>query len=265
MSTTITIQARAAQGLPFDDVLIIDAHAHLGSFPMIHAPFSDASGLLGSMNRIGIRTTCLSSSYAICSDYVRGNDEVAATVRAYPGRFLGYAVINPNYPEEIERELGRCLDDLGFWGVKLHPDIHRYPPDGPSYLRVYAYMNERGGVILSHAFGDVRLLDRLSATYPNVVFIQAHEGGAYDGRTPSPYVPLLRERENVYLDTTLSIVRAGAIERLVDDSGADRLLFATDVPFLDNAHQLGRITHARISEEDKRKILGVNMQRLLAR
>ena len=265
MSAAPTIQDLAGRGLPLTDVPVVDAHAHLGPFPMIHAPFADAAGLLASMDRTGIRLTCVSSSYAICADYRRGNDEVAAVLRAHPDRFAGYAVINPHYPEDIERELARCLDELGCWAVKLHPAIHQYPPDGPAYRRVYAWMNERGGAILSHTFGDARELDRLSATYPNVVFIQGHEAGAYDGRTPSPYAPLLCERDNVYLDTTLSIVRQGAIEMLVEAAGADRLLFATDVPFLDNAHQIGRITHARIPEEDKRKILGSNALGLLER
>lgn len=263
MSDALTVQARAARGLPLDDLVVIDAHAHLGPFPMIHAPFPDAPGLVASMDRIGIRTTCVSSSQAICSDYRAGNDAVAAAIRDFPGRFVGYAVINPNYPEDIESELARCLDGLGFWGVKLHPDVHRYPPDGPAYERVYAAMQERGGVILSHTFRDAAYLDHLSATFPNVVFIQAHAAGAYDGRTPSPYVPLLRERANVYLDSCLSSARYGGFETLVDAAAADHILFATDVPFLDNAHQIGRVTHARLPEEAKRKILGLNMQRLL--
>ena len=265
MTAMLTIQDRAALGLPLTSLPVIDAHAHLGPFPMIHAPFADASGLLASMDRIGIQTTCVSSSYAICADYRRGNDEVAVAVHAHPDRFVGYAVINPHYQEDIERELARCLDELGFWAVKLHPAIHQYPPDGPAYHRIYAWMEERGGVILSHTFGDARDLDRLSAAYPNVVFIQGHGAGAYDGRMPSPFVPLLRERDNIYLDTTLSIVRNGAIETLVEAAGADRLLFATDVPFLDNAHQIGRITHAEIPDEAKRMILGGNAERLLNR
>ena len=265
MSAASTIQAFAGRGLPLTGLPVVDAHAHLGPFPMIHAPFADAAGLLASMDRVGIRLACVSSSYAICADYRRGNDEVAAVIRAHPGRFAGYGVINPHYPEDVERELARCLDELGCWAVKLHPAIHRYPPDGPAYHRTYAWMNERGGVILSHTFGDARDLDRLSAAYPNVVFVQGHEAGAYDGRLPSPFVPLLRERENIYLDTTLSIVRHGALETLVEAASADRLLFATDVPFLDNAHQLGRIAHARINEEDKRKILGGNALGLLDR
>ena len=265
MTSTLSIQDRATRGLRFDDLPVIDAHAHLGPFAMIHAPYSDAAGLLASMDQIGITLTCLSSSWAICSDYRRGNDEVAAAVRAHPGRFAGYAVINPHYPDDIELELNRCLDNLDFWAVKLHPAVHEYPPDGPAYHRVYAQIQERGGVILSHSFGDAQTLGRLGAAYPKVTFIQAHSGGAYDGRTPSPFAPLLRDRDNIYMDVTLSIVRFGGIETLVEAASADRLLFATDVPFLDNAHQLGRITHARIDEADKRKILGLNMRGLLSR
>jgi predicted TIM-barrel fold metal-dependent hydrolase len=260
-----TLRARAARGLPLDPRATVDAHAHLGGFPMIHAPFSDTAGLLASMDRIGIGTTCLSSSHAICADYRRGNDEAAAAVRAHPERFVGYGVINPHYPEDLDREVARCLDELGLWGIKLHPAIHEYPPDGPSYQRVYAQLQERGGVILSHSFGDAPLLDRLATAYPDVVFIQGHAAGAHDGRTPSPYVAVLRAHPNVYLDTTLSGVRQGGIETLVEAAGADQLLFATDAPFLDNAHQVGRITHAQIAEEDKRKILGLTMRRLLGR
>ena len=129
--------------------------------------------------------------------------------------------------------------------VKLHPTWHAYPPDGPGYLRVYAYLQERKGVVLSHTFGSAPILDKLSAAYPDVTFIHAHVGGGYDGRLPNPWVPLMRERPNVYLDTVLSVVHFGGFEALVEAAGADKLLMGTDAPFEDNAHQIGRVTHAR--------------------
>jgi hypothetical protein len=263
--STLTIAERASRGMPLSDLTVIDAHGHLGPSSLVHTAYNTAEDLLDSMNRIGIRRACVSSLLALHVDYRRGNDQMAEIVRRYPDRILGYAVINPNYPEAIERELTRGLDTLGLGAVKIHPSWHAYPADGPAYQRVYAYMNERGGVILSHTFDSPAVLAAISAAYPNVSFIHAHVGGGHDGRTPSPWAPLLRDRDNVYLDTVLSVVSFGGIEKLVEAVGADKLLFGTDGAWMDNAHQIGRITHADISDEDKKKILGLNMQRILSR
>jgi predicted TIM-barrel fold metal-dependent hydrolase len=259
------LRERAARGETLRDVLIIDNHAHLGRVATECFTYPDAEGILWSMDRIGIRLTCVSASQSLASDYRMGNDQVAAAVRGYPDRFAGYVVINPNYQSDIEAEIHRGLDTLGLWAVKLHPAWHEYPPDGPAYQRVYAIMQERKGVVLSHTYGDVRIMDRLCASYPDVTFIHAHVGGGYDGRLPAPWTSLLRERGNLYLDTVSTVVPYGGIEKLVAQIGADRLVFGTDVPGQNPAHQLGRITHAEIAEEDKLKILGLNMQRIMSR
>ena len=261
----MTIRSLASQGAPLTHYHVIDAHAHLGRYPNIHVVHGDAGGILGSMDRIGIQTTCLSAFRALGGDYHRGNDEVASVVARYPGRFLGYGVINPNYPDDIEAELHRCLDALGLFAIKLHPTMHNYPPDGPAYHRVYTAMQVRQGLVLSHTFGDPATLERLAAGYPNVTFLVAHVAGTYDPALAESYAVLMEARPNVFLDTVLSQVYYGDLEQWVAAVGASRLVFGSDVPFNDNAHQIGRITHADISEEDKRMILGGTMARILER
>ena len=260
-------QEAARRGLALNDAdvacRVIDAHAHLGRCPGIHAAYGDAEGMLASMDRIGIQTACLSSFQALGGDYCRGNEAVADAVRCNPGRFMGYAVINPNYPDDIEREISRCLDDLELFAVKLHPTYHGMAPDAPTYHRVYAMMQVRRGVILSHTFGDPGTLERLAAGYPDVTFIEAHTAATYTAHLAESYAVVMAARLNVYLDTCLSRVYYGDLEQWVDAVGADRLLFGTDAPFNDNAHQIGRVTHAVIPEEDKRAILGGNMVRIL--
>ena len=263
--TPLTIAERASRGMPLNDLNVIDAHGHLGLSSMVHTAYNTAEDLLDSMDRIGIRRACISSLLALHADYRRGNDQMAEIVKRYPERILGYVVINPNYPETIEQELTRGLDTLGLGAVKIHPSWHAYPADGPAYQRVYAFMNERGGVILSHTFDSPSVLAAISAAYPKVDFIHAHVGGGYDGRAPFAWAPLVRDRDNVYLDTVLSVVSFGGIEKLVEAVGADKIIFGTDGAWMDNAHQIGRITHAEISDADKAKILGLNMQRLLSR
>jgi hypothetical protein len=260
-----TIESSARLGEPLIGDRVIDAHAHLGICPAIHAAYGDAKGLLASMDRIGIETTCLSTFQALSGDYRRGNDLAAEVQWRYPGRFLGYGVINPNYPGAIEREVARCLDDLHLLGIKLHPTEHAYPPDGPAYHRVYTMMQVRRGLVLSHTFGDPGTLERIAAGYPDVTFIVAHVAATYEPKLAEALAVVMNACPNVYLDTCLSRVYYGDVERWVEAVGADRLLFGSDVPFNDNAHQIGRVTHAHIPEVEKRVILGGNMASLIAR
>ncbi|MGC9347481.1 MAG: amidohydrolase family protein [Anaerolineae bacterium] len=259
-----TIKTSALSGWSLVNYQVIDAHAHLGIWPTIHAAYGDAEGLLASMDRIGIETACLSTFQALGGDYRRGNDLAAEVQARYPGRFLGYGVINPNYQDDIEREVARCLDDLDLLGIKLHPTSHACPPDGPAYQRVYAMMQVRRGLVLSHTYGDPSTLERIAAGYPDVTFILAHAAATYEPEMAESLAVVMEARPNVYLDTCLSRVYYGDLERWVAAAGADRLLFGSDVPFNDNAHQIGRVTHADISEEDKRAILGGNMAALIA-
>lgn len=261
----MTIRSLASQGNPLTQYCVIDAHAHLGHCPSVHAAHADAAGILGSMDQIGIQITCISAFQALGGDYHQGNDHVARTVARHPGRFLGYGVINPNYPDDLEAELHRCLDTLGLFAIKMHPVWHAYPPDGPAYHRVYAAMQVRQGIVLSHTFGEPRTLERLAAGYPDVTFIVAHVAGTYDPALAESYAILMEARPNVFLDTVLSRVYYRDIEQWVAVVGASRLVFGSDVPFNDNAHQIGRITHADLSEEDKQMILGGTMARILAR
>jgi hypothetical protein len=50
---------------------------------------------------------------------------------------------------------------------------------------------------------------------------------------------------------------------LTEKVGADKILFGSDMPFVNANAQIGKILYARISDEDKRKILGLNMANIL--
>ena len=59
-----------------------------------------------------------------------------------------------------------------------------------------------------------------------------------------------------------SVADEGVVEMAVRTLGADRLLFACDMSM---TASVGRIRGAEISDADKRKILGANMQHILSR
>jgi hypothetical protein len=187
-------------------------------------------------------------------------------VRDYPGRFIGFAVINPNYSErEIRLEMSRCTEKLGMKAFKLHSGFHEYPPDGPNYFPVFEYADAHGYVILSHTWGrDAAYLDEIARQFRNACFIIGHGTVNKDfGLSGSPgYEELLRKRDNVFLSLT-SCYKFGEVERLVKKAGSEKILFGTDLDYLDGAFQLGNLAYARISDEDKRKILGLNMKQII--
>ena len=68
---------------------------------------------------------------------------------------------------------------------------------------------------------------------------------------------------NIYLETCTSYGQHGAIEFLVEGAGEDRVLFGSDMPLMDARMQVGRIVTADISDEAKKKVLGLNAIKLL--
>ena len=91
---------------------------------------------------------------------------------------------------------------------------------------------------------------------PNVAFIIGHSASGWPMIDES--CTEAKRRENVHLDLTGSILVYMAIETMVNRVGADRILFGTDIPFIDAAPGLGRVLMARLSDDEKRKILGLN-------
>ena len=65
----------------------------------------------------------------------------------------------------------------------------------------------------------------------------------------------------MYLDTSGSVIDEGIVEFAAKTVGVDRLLFGCDMSFTAG---VGKLCGANLSPEQKQKILGANLLRLLA-
>ncbi|MFH1086853.1 MAG: amidohydrolase family protein [Chloroflexota bacterium] len=268
MTTTTALRALvergeslAALGWP-----IIDAHAHLGPTGSFHIPTPDAASMVAMMDRLGIGVTCLASHLAISSDYRLGNDLTAAAVRAHPTRLCGYVVPNPHHPEQVIPELERGLNELGLRAIKLHPTMQDYAVDAVACAPVWRYADERGLAVLCHTWDkDPRcrpaLFGPLAEQYPCVAFILGHSGGTRAGRPEA--IAVAQAHANIYLDLASSLIHSDEVEWLASAIGAERVVFGTDVPWLDPRFELGKVAYANLSEEQQRSIMGGNIARLL--
>lgn len=245
---------------------IIDAHAHLGPTGGFYIPRSGADDMVAMMDRLGIDRTMLASHLAVSCDAVRGNDLTAEAARRYPGRLHGYVVVNPHYPEEVEGELCRGYDVLGLHGIKLHPTFQDYSVSDPACAPVWRFAEERRVPVLSHTWDrDERcrpsLFAALAEAHPAVPFILGHSGGTPAGKREA--VAVAQAHPNVYLDICGSTLTRAELEWMVAEVGAERILFGTDVPWLDPRFLIGKVVYARLSAEEQRLILGENIARLM--
>lgn len=246
---------RVRAGETLDDILIVDAHAHLGRWFNFHVPNGDAPGMVRTMDRIGFNA-CISAGHAaIGPDFRLGNDDVARAAESFPGRIFGHITVNPNYPaQEMREELERRWATGVFVGVKFHADMHKHPSDGEGYAPAWEFAHERGLPVLSH--DSVGHLEGPAKRYAQAKVVIAHSISSPEMLRAA--TALAASQPNVYLDICGSPLVYGALELAVEKVGAGRILFGTDLPFIDPRPQVGRVAFAKIAEADKLRILGEN-------
>ena len=241
---------------------VIDCHAHYGPYQGIYFPKVTPEAMVDTMDRCGVRLV-ISSGHMALVDAERGNQELAAVIARFPRRFRGYLGLNPNYPEQLKRQL-ELLDRLdGFVGFKFLSDYHKYPITGDNYRPALELAEERRLPILMHTWGgsaydSPQLVAELAQRHPTVPLLMGHSGhGDWRGA-----IKTAQEHPNVYLELCAAYAVRGVIDAFVAEVGSERILFGTDLPWFDPHYGIGCILMARISDEDRQNILHRNAERL---
>jgi predicted TIM-barrel fold metal-dependent hydrolase len=163
-----------------------------------------------------------------------------------------------------------CLGHQGFIGIKIHPSFHGIPADDKRYEVVWNYAAEHKLPILSHTWSETynpvqklslpRLFEKHIARRSEVSFVMGHSGGPGAGRQQA--AGLARKYPNVYLDIAGDVFSLNLVPELVKDAGAERVLFGSDMPWIDPRARLTAILLSDIDPEAKAKVLGENALRV---
>jgi uncharacterized protein len=248
-------------GKPLAHCHVVDAHGHLGPDPASAYVTTEVRSVVAAMDRIGIDVMCVSAEPALFGDAARGNRLVEEALRAYPGRFFGYAAADVGYPERIVPELERCMA-AGFRAVKVWSyGVKPGPPyDHENYRPVFEFADAHRLPVLAHTWGgELAQIEPRIGRYPGITWLLAHTGSM----AAPEYIRMAREYPAIYLETCLSSCPRGMIEALVAAGLADKVVWGSDAIFMSSAQQIGRVLFARIDPEDKARILGGNARRAL--
>jgi len=238
---------------------IFDAHCHLGR----GLSYSVSTGdLLREMDRCGVeRAIVVPADRQIAVWNREGNDEVIKAARAYPERFGAFCTANPWFGEAALDELRRAFGE-GAAGLKLHPVLQGFSIIDPVARSVVELAVASRKPIYFHTGTPVCSppfqLTELCRRYPEGTFIMGH--AAYSDYW-NDVVSAVTSVENMFVDTSTHLPLV--IRLLVEQVGADRMLFGSNYPKNSMGLEIEKITRYIKDGTDLAGIFSENFERLI--
>ena len=265
---------------PLDDVLVIDAHSHIGPFDRSwYLPENEIADQIATMkqemDKFGIDKFISQPETALFGQPVEGNRMVEKYIDDLV-RFRGNLVFNPIYSELYTEEL---LDEFFkggyFCGFKLCPEYLGMPIELPCYNLVWEYANKHHMHILFHSFdkdngkpckcATAKQIAAIAKNYPNATFIIGHTGGGTEGRRECEQIAQDPQYSNCVFEFSGTFTTDICWEDSLQKIDYRRVVYGTDTVVHDIPWELGRLLSLNIPEAWLQEILGNNMQKILAK
>lgn len=242
--------------------MIADVHAHIMSFDVEE----DVRKLLKIAERYGVDRyyfSCLDGSAHPDEENVAfGNAVAAKCVKEHPGLFRGYVHVNPRNKDALD-VLKKGIEEQDLSGLKLLISVYC---NDPLVFPLVEKMIEYDKPILIHSFvkavnqlpyeTTAEHVAELAQRYPEAKLIMAHLGGE-----PFHAIRHVAKYKNVCIDHSGTLVGSEDLNYTVGLVGADRVLFGSDIPIA-FASSYGQVLEAKITDEEKEKILWKNTAEL---
>lgn len=162
--------------------MIIDTHAHIGRSMFSGVDTTEAE-LVANMDAHGVAIALVMPQPTL--DPVPPiHDRIGRFAQANPGRIFGMCSHSPYISDaDYRAEARRCVQEMNFVALKLHPLGHNLSPAAPEAEKVFATAQELGVPVIVHTgLGTPWSLPALcippALKYPGVPVILAHAGFA---------------------------------------------------------------------------------------
>jgi len=219
--------------------------------------------LLLNMKKSGIYKAVVHSAATRPAQVASINNFIYEEMNKHP-EFIGFGTLHPEL-ENMEEEIERMLQ-MGFKGIKIHPDFQEFAIDSPAAIRMYELLKDRF-IILFHTgdpkrtFSQPQKLARVLELFPNMKAIAAHMGGYSAWEDARQYL----YGKNVYIDTSSTLFAFSPEEaaQMIHEHGTDKVLFGTDYPMWTHEEELEKFMRIPLSDDERYAILYGNAAKLL--
>lgn len=224
------------------------------------------SATLASMEQAGVSKSLMAAWYGPMGALI-SNDEVAEFVAEDPKRLVGIASVDLSQPMKAVRELRRCVNELGFKGLRIVPWLWGLPPDDRRYYPLYAECVELGipfctqightGPLLTSEPGrPIPYLENVALDFPELKIVAGHLGAPWTADA----ISMAHKFPNFYIDTS-----AYKASRFPDEfasflksGGARKVMFGTNYPMLTASGCLEGLDALELSKADQALFLHDN-------
>jgi predicted TIM-barrel fold metal-dependent hydrolase len=219
------------------------------------------------------------------------NEQVAGFVKRHPDRFVGFGSVDLSRSQAYVEEKIRELDRLNLKGIKLIPTLQFFNPVTvkKNMEKLFEYCEKKRKVITYHTGCDPyiweqphfsqdanpKYLKSIVQGFQKVNVIVAHMG-CYSAKVPGVWMDealeLGKENENVWFDIAAVpyvVTYRNLVDKVRRTVGFDQVLFGSDYPAVGGGvvsieSMVAEIRSSKhITEEEKKKILGLNAAKLL--
>ncbi len=229
---------------------------------------------VASMDAAAVDVGLLTAWHAPREGALISNDEVAGWVAEHPDRFAGLAAVDLDRPMDAVRELRRCVNELGFVGLRMLPWLWDAAPTDRRYYPLYATCVELGvpfctqvghtGPLRPSETGrPIPYIDQVALDFPELTIVCGHVGYPWT----EEMVAVARKHENVLIDTsayTSKRLPPELVRYLVSRSGRRKVLFGTNFPMISHTAALADLDSLGLDDEARALYLEGNARRTFA-
>lgn len=258
-------------------LFVADAHTHIFLEPTRvyrrTLQFTEED-LVASMDRDGIDLAVVIArpSQHLGVDELRAlHDRTAEAIARRPDRLTGFCWATPRLGASGVDEVRRCLRELGYVGIKLHPSQEQFNIDDDEVVPYAGLAREYGVPVTVHTQLAVRGSEPwrmlpLAESFPDVTFVMAHLGGDGGMVQTLAAAKIAAECTNIAVEVSTTVTDPGATYLgPTNILGPERVLFGSDSPLHQPALNLLKLDLVEMPDEWRALISGGNLLRLLRR
>ena len=200
------------------------------------------------------------------------NDEVAGWVAEHPDRFAGLAAVDLTKPIQAVRELRRCVEELGFIGLRVIPWLWEAPPTDRRYYPLFAacvelgvpfctQVGHTGPMRPSETGRPIPYIDQVAIDFPELVIVGGHIGYPWT----EEMVAVARKHENVYIDTSAYTSKRyppELVRYMQSRGGRRKVMFGSNYPMIAPNVALEELESLGLDDETRELFLEGNARRV---